>query len=64
VLEPCSFLFFLLLLSQRVVFPTIERQADIVLLALFRAAADQYDKRVAVFAEVNAVARTKIDAVL
>jgi hypothetical protein len=56
-------LLFLLLLSQRVVFRALKRQADIVLLAFLRAAANEDHKRVAVFAEGNAAARTKIDAV-
>jgi hypothetical protein len=54
---------FLLFLSQRVVLPAVLREADIVLLAFFRAAAKQDDNGVAVFAEVQAVAGTEINAI-
>lgn len=59
----CLFLFFLLPFSQRVVFPAVERQVNIALLAFFRAAAEEDHERVAVLAEVKAVARTKVDTV-
>jgi hypothetical protein len=47
-----------------VVLPAFAGQLNILLLTLFRAAAEQYDDPIPVFAEVDSVSRTKVDAAL
>jgi hypothetical protein len=57
-------LLFLLLLSERVVFPALERHADIISAGVSSCRRPPRSQACRRLAEVNAVARTKIDAVL
>ena len=62
--KPFSFPFFLLPLPLLVVIPSVKRQTDIDLLALFRSTTQKNHNLFAVFSKVNAVAGTEIDPAL
>src|SRR5581483_10212674 len=53
-----------LLFPSLIILPSGQGGIDVLLLALFRPSAEQDDEALAVLAEVNAIARSKIDATL
>jgi hypothetical protein len=58
------FLIFPQLLLALVVFPSVECQPDVVLLALFRSTAEKDDNPFALFAKVHAITRAEMDLAL